>query len=135
MVTLADARRVIAAAEKKAAEIGQPMNIAVADGGGNIIAHVGIANVWIGSIDISHRVVSQSEALALIRGVIRWFQALIETMLHQLLMAAFFQDVVLIEILYFQFHGEGRPPCTSSTGFGNGSVWSKGRMSSLPVPA
>jgi uncharacterized protein GlcG (DUF336 family) len=29
MVTLEDARRVIAAAEKKAAEIGQPMNIAV----------------------------------------------------------------------------------------------------------
>ena len=34
MVTLQDARRVIAAAEKKAQEIGQPMNIAVADGGG-----------------------------------------------------------------------------------------------------
>ncbi len=32
MVNLADARRVIAAAEKKAAEIGQPMNIAVAEG-------------------------------------------------------------------------------------------------------
>ncbi|MBV9306527.1 MAG: heme-binding protein, partial [Acidobacteriaceae bacterium] len=30
-MTLADARRVIAAAEKKAQEIGQPMNIAVAD--------------------------------------------------------------------------------------------------------
>ena len=33
MVTLSDARKVIAAAEKKAAAIGQPMNIAVADGG------------------------------------------------------------------------------------------------------
>ena len=31
MVSLADARRVIAAAEKKSQEIGQPMNIAVAD--------------------------------------------------------------------------------------------------------
>lgn len=31
MVHLADARRVIAAAEKKAAEIGQPMNVAVVD--------------------------------------------------------------------------------------------------------
>ena len=31
MIQLADARRIIAAAEKKAAEIGQPMNIAVAD--------------------------------------------------------------------------------------------------------
>ena len=33
MVTLEDARKVIAAAESKAAEIGQPMNIAVADAG------------------------------------------------------------------------------------------------------
>lgn len=39
-VKLEDARRVIAAAEKKAKEIGQPMNIAVADEGGNIVAHV-----------------------------------------------------------------------------------------------
>src|SRR5277367_6129465 len=53
MVTLADARRVIAAAEKKAAEIGQPMNIAVADGGGNLVAHVRMEHAWIGSIDIS----------------------------------------------------------------------------------
>jgi uncharacterized protein GlcG (DUF336 family) len=36
MVSLADARRVIAAAEKKAAEIGQPMNIAVVDEGANL---------------------------------------------------------------------------------------------------
>jgi len=42
MVTLSDARKVIAAAEKKAAAIGQPMNIAVADGGGNLVAHVRI---------------------------------------------------------------------------------------------
>ena len=40
MVSLADARRVIAAAEKKAAEIGQPMNIAVVDAGGNLVSHV-----------------------------------------------------------------------------------------------
>src|SRR5438128_11339688 len=53
MVSLADARRVIAAAEKKAAEIGQPMNIAVADEGGNIVAHVRMDGAWIGSIDIS----------------------------------------------------------------------------------
>jgi len=39
-VKLEDARRVISAAEKKAREIGQPMNIAVADEGGNIVAHV-----------------------------------------------------------------------------------------------
>ena len=53
MVTLADARRVIAAAEKKAVEIGQPMNIAVVDGGGNLVSHVRMDGAWIGSIDIS----------------------------------------------------------------------------------
>ena len=53
MVTLADARRVIAAAEAKAAETGQPMNIAVVDGGGNLVSHVRMDGAWIGSIDIS----------------------------------------------------------------------------------
>ncbi len=53
MVKLEDARRIIAAAEKKANEIGQPMNIAVADAGGNLVAHVRMDGAWIGSIDIS----------------------------------------------------------------------------------
>jgi uncharacterized protein GlcG (DUF336 family) len=53
MVTLEDARRIIAAAERKAVEIGQPMNIAVADSDGNLIAHVRMDEAWIGSIDIS----------------------------------------------------------------------------------
>jgi uncharacterized protein GlcG (DUF336 family) len=53
MITLNDARRVIAAAEKKAQEIGQPMNIAVADAGGNLIAHVRMDGAWMGSVDIS----------------------------------------------------------------------------------
>lgn len=53
MITLADARKIIAAAEKKAEEIGQPMNIAVVDGGGNLVAHVRMDKAWIGSIDIS----------------------------------------------------------------------------------
>lgn len=52
-MTLNDARRVIAAGEKKAIEIGQPMNIAVADEGGNLVAHVRMDNAWLGSIDIS----------------------------------------------------------------------------------
>jgi uncharacterized protein GlcG (DUF336 family) len=52
-MTLEDARRVIAAAEKKAAEIKQPMNIAVVDEGGNLVSHVRMDNAWIGSIDIS----------------------------------------------------------------------------------
>ena len=53
MVTLKDARKVIAAAESKATELGQPMNIAVADAGGNLVAHVRRDGAWIGSIDIS----------------------------------------------------------------------------------
>lgn len=53
MITLADARRVIAAAEKKAEEIGQPMNIAVVDGGANLVAHVRMDNAWLGSVNIS----------------------------------------------------------------------------------
>ena len=52
-VKLEDTLRVVSAAEKNAAEIGQPMNIAVADEGGNIVAHVRMDNAWIGSIDIS----------------------------------------------------------------------------------
>jgi uncharacterized protein GlcG (DUF336 family) len=52
-MTLEDARRVIAAAEKKAKEIGQPMNIAVADEGGNLVSHVRMDGAWLGSIDIS----------------------------------------------------------------------------------
>lgn len=53
IVNLEAARRVIAAAEKKADEIGQPMNIAVADAGGNLVSHVRMDGAWIGSIDIS----------------------------------------------------------------------------------
>jgi uncharacterized protein GlcG (DUF336 family) len=53
MITLADARRIIEAAERKAVEIGQPMNIAVVDAGGNLVSHVRMDNAWIGSIDIS----------------------------------------------------------------------------------
>jgi uncharacterized protein GlcG (DUF336 family) len=52
-LTLADARTIIAAAERKADDIGQPMNIAVVDAGGNLIAHVRQDGAWIGSIDIS----------------------------------------------------------------------------------
>ena len=40
MITLNDTRRIIAAAEKKAMEIGQPMNIAVVDEGANLILRV-----------------------------------------------------------------------------------------------
>jgi uncharacterized protein GlcG (DUF336 family) len=53
MITLEDAKRVIAAAEQKAREIGQPMNIAVVDAGGNLVAHERMDKAWIGSVDIA----------------------------------------------------------------------------------
>lgn len=52
-VFLDDARRVIAAGEDKSRDIGQPMNLAVVDAGGNLVAHVRMDGAWIGSIDIS----------------------------------------------------------------------------------
>ena len=52
-ITLEDARRVIAAAESKAGEIGQPMDIAVVDAGGNLKSHVRMDGANIGSITIS----------------------------------------------------------------------------------
>ena len=54
-VTLADAKRVIEAGEQKATEIGQAMNIAVADASGNLVAHVRMDGALIGSIDISQK--------------------------------------------------------------------------------
>jgi uncharacterized protein GlcG (DUF336 family) len=53
MITLDDARRVISAPEQKAREIGQPMNIAVVDVGGNLVSHIRMDGAWLGSIDIS----------------------------------------------------------------------------------
>ncbi|HVZ16784.1 MAG TPA: heme-binding protein [Terriglobales bacterium] len=53
MLRLEDARRVIAAAQKKAQQIGQPMNVAVADEGGNLLAFERMEGAWLGSIDIS----------------------------------------------------------------------------------
>jgi uncharacterized protein GlcG (DUF336 family) len=53
MITLEKAHRVIAAGEKKAKEIGQPMNIAVVDAGTNLKAFIRMDNAWLGSIDIA----------------------------------------------------------------------------------
>ena len=52
-VSLEDARRVTAAGEDCAHEIGQPQNIAVVDAGGNLVSHVRMDGAWIGSVDIS----------------------------------------------------------------------------------
>ena len=52
-ITLEEARRVIDAAVRKAEEIGQPMDIAVVDAGGNLKAHVRMDGAFVGSITIS----------------------------------------------------------------------------------
>lgn len=50
---LEDARGIIYAGEEKAKEIGQPMNLAVVDAGGNLVSHARMDGAWIGSVDIS----------------------------------------------------------------------------------
>jgi len=52
-LTLKEAKALIASAEKRADEIGQPVNIAVVDAGGNLVAHVRQDGAWIGGVDIS----------------------------------------------------------------------------------
>ncbi len=52
-INLAEAIKVIKAAEAKAKEIGVQMNIAVVDTGGNLIAFERMDNAWLGSIDIA----------------------------------------------------------------------------------
>lgn len=52
-VSLDDARRVIAAGEQYAIAIGQPMNVAVVDAGGNLVAHARMDGTWIGSVDVA----------------------------------------------------------------------------------
>ena len=50
---LGEARRIIAAGERKATEMGIPYSIAVADAGGGSVAHVRMDGAWLGSVDIA----------------------------------------------------------------------------------
>lgn len=52
-VTLDAALTMIAAARRKAEEIGVPMNIAVVDEGNNLVAFARMDGAWLGSIDIA----------------------------------------------------------------------------------
>ncbi|HEX7369412.1 MAG TPA: heme-binding protein [Rhodanobacteraceae bacterium] len=52
-IDLEDARRMIVAGEAKARDIGQPMNIALVDNGGNLIAFAHMDGAWKGSVDIA----------------------------------------------------------------------------------
>jgi uncharacterized protein GlcG (DUF336 family) len=52
-LTLDDARRAIAAGERKALELKIPYNIAVVDAGGAVVAHARMDGAWLGSVDIA----------------------------------------------------------------------------------
>jgi uncharacterized protein GlcG (DUF336 family) len=52
-VNLSEARRMIAAGERKATEMSIPYNIAVVDAGGNLVALVRMDGAWLGSLDIA----------------------------------------------------------------------------------
>jgi uncharacterized protein GlcG (DUF336 family) len=52
-ISLEDAKRVVEAGREKAQEIGQPMDIAVVDAGGNLKMHVRMDGAFVGSITIS----------------------------------------------------------------------------------
>ena len=53
MITLEEAKGIVAAAEHKAQEMGQPMNIAVMDAGRNLVAFQRMDGAWVASIDIA----------------------------------------------------------------------------------
>ena len=53
MITLEEAQTIISAAERKAQQIGQPMNIAVMDAGRNLMAFHRMDGAWVASIDIA----------------------------------------------------------------------------------
>ena len=53
MITLEEAQRIISAAEEKAGQMGQPMNIAVMDAGRNLIAFHRMDGAWVASTDIA----------------------------------------------------------------------------------
>jgi uncharacterized protein GlcG (DUF336 family) len=53
VITLQEAQRILAAAERKAGEMGQPMNIAVMDAGRNLVAFHRMDGAWVASTDIA----------------------------------------------------------------------------------
>ena len=53
MITLEEAQQIVSAAAQKAEEIGQPMNVAVMDGGANLKAFARMEKAWLASIEIA----------------------------------------------------------------------------------
>jgi uncharacterized protein GlcG (DUF336 family) len=72
-VQLEDARRIIAAATKKAEEIKQPMNIAVVCAGGHLLAFERMEGAWLGSVDIAQKKAWTSRAFDIETGTLGTF--------------------------------------------------------------
>ena len=53
MITLEEAQAILSAAEDKARQMGQPMNIAVMDAGRNLVAFHRMDGAWVASTDIA----------------------------------------------------------------------------------
>ena len=53
MITLEEAQNIISAAEDKASQMGQPMNVAVMDAGRNLVAFHRMDGAWVASTDIA----------------------------------------------------------------------------------
>jgi uncharacterized protein GlcG (DUF336 family) len=64
-IDLAGAREVLDAALRKADEIGRPMNVAVVDGGGHLLAFARQDGAILGSIDIAIRKARSSALMAM----------------------------------------------------------------------
>lgn len=53
MITLEEAQAILSAAEDRAGQMGQPMNIAVMDAGRNLVAFHRMDGAWVASTDIA----------------------------------------------------------------------------------
>jgi uncharacterized protein GlcG (DUF336 family) len=53
VITLEEAQRILSAAEEKARQMGQPMNVAVMDAGRNLVAFHRMDGAWVASTDIA----------------------------------------------------------------------------------
>ena len=69
-ITLAQAEKAIAAAKIKAAALDTKMNIAIVDGGANLVAFARMDGAWLGSVDISIKKAKTSRFFDMNSGVI-----------------------------------------------------------------
>ncbi len=69
-ITLEQAEKMISAAKKKSVELDTKMNIAIVDGGANLVAFARMDGAWLGSLDISIKKAKTSRFFDMNTGVI-----------------------------------------------------------------